>query len=79
MTKTELMLLVMTDGAPVLTGEQLAALRNIKRATLMNQIYARSCPVPMFRDGNEWFAHVSDVAAWIDAERERANGERQAA
>lgn len=69
----------MTGGAPVLTAAQFATLRNIKRVTLMNQIYARTCPVPMFRDGSEWFAHVSDVAAWLDAEREKAHGEREEA
>lgn len=78
MGKTELMLLVMTGGAPVLNLQQLASLRNIQRATLLNQIYSKACPIPVFKDGNEWFAHVSDVAAWIDEQRKQAHGQCEA-
>lgn len=63
------MLLVMTSGSPVLTLEQVATIRNISPRTLLNQIYSKECPINMWKDGGSWFAHVSDVASWIDAKR----------
>lgn len=66
------MLLVMTDGRPVMTLKEVAKLRNLTERSLLNQIYAESCPVPMWKDGGGWFAHVSDVATWIEEQREKA-------
>lgn len=63
------MLLVMTDGRPVMTAAEVAKLRNIEIRSLLNQVYAGTCPVKMWKDGAGWFAHVSDVAAWVEEQR----------
>jgi hypothetical protein len=70
--KTELALLMMTDGRPVMTLAELAKLRDIDPRTALNQIAAKRFPIPVFKDGAGWFAHVGDVARWLDAKREEA-------
>ena len=66
--KTELALL-MTYEKPVLTIEQVADMLGIGARTLENKIYANECPVPMFKLGSKWSAHVADIAAYIDGQR----------
>ncbi len=84
MTRTEIMLLLMTDGRPTLNVEEICGLLNVQRPSLMNRIYANKLPFAVFQiEGSaEWCAHVSDVAAHIDQQREEASkivdGERVA-
>lgn len=70
--KTEMALLLMTDGKPMMTLQQLAELRGIDYRTAQNQVAARRHPIPVWKDGVTYFAHVSDVARWIDEQREEA-------
>jgi hypothetical protein len=44
----------------------------IGERTLENKIYAADCPIPMFKIGNKFNAHIADVAKYIDAQREAA-------
>ena len=69
--KTELALLMLTDGRPSMTLEELARLRNIDPRTAMNQIHARRFPIPVWKDGAGYFAHVGDVAKWLTASASR--------
>lgn len=66
--KTEFALLL-TYEKPVMTLEQLAELMGVTSRTLENNIYAQKCPIPMFKLGNKWHGHVTDVAAYIDEQR----------
>lgn len=72
--KTELMLLITTDGAPTMTVSQVAKLLNIDPRTAQNKIYKKTLPFPMFKlgDSGDWVAHISDVAGYIDTQRESA-------
>jgi glutaredoxin 2 len=76
--KTELALLMLTDGRPSMKLEELAKLRNIDPRTAMNQIHAKRFPIPVWKDGAGYFAHVGDVAKWLDAQREQATRDSQA-
>lgn len=66
--KTELALLLTYDG-PTMTLEEVAELMGITPRSLENQIYAERCPIPLFKVGAKFKAHISDVAAYIDAQR----------
>lgn len=66
--KTEFALLLQYER-PVLTLEQVADLLQITPRSLENQIYAERCPIPMFKVGSKFAAHISDVAAYIDVQR----------
>lgn len=70
--KTEMMLLLQTDGQPTMTLAAVAALLGIGVRTAQNRIYANTMPFPMFQVGSEWRAHVSDVARYVDKQREDA-------
>jgi len=76
--KTELALL-MTYDKPIMSLEQVAELLGVGARTLENKIYAQECPVPMFKLGSKWSAHVADVAAYIDAQRAAATNLLQTA
>jgi Pyocin activator protein PrtN len=76
--KTELALLMLTDGRPSMTLEELAKLRNIDPRTALNQIHAKRFPIPVWKDGAGYFAHVGDVAKWLDGQREQAARDSQA-
>jgi predicted transcriptional regulator len=69
--KTELALLLVNEG-PIMPAKSVADLLGVTERTLENQIYAERCPVPMFKVGSKYAAHVSDVAAYIDAQRSAA-------
>lgn len=69
--KTELALLLQYEK-PTLSAAQVADLLDITERTLENQIYAEKCPIPMFKMGSKWVAHVTDVAAYIDRQRDDA-------
>lgn len=75
--KTELALLL-THNSPIMSAAEVADLLRITERTLENQIYEQRCPIPMFKLGSKYAAHISDVAAYIDAQRPRtqqaANG-----
>ena len=55
-----------------LTMEQLAEVLTMAKTTIYNQISAGTFPVPTYVDGNKRFADFRDVAAYLDACRERA-------
>ena len=75
--KTALALLLMTDGVPALNVEQIGKLLNIAPRTVQNRIYdkARPLPFPVWKEGGDHFAHVDDVAAYIDQRRAEASRE----
>ena len=72
--KTEMMLLIQTDGRPTLNLSEVASMLSIDPRTAQNKIYGRRMPFPMFKlgDSGDWVAHVSDVAKYIDEQREAA-------
>lgn len=76
--KTELALLL-THDRPTMTAAQVADLLGITERTLENQIYAARCPIPMFKMGSKFAAHIADVAAYIDAQRAEALKANEAA
>ena len=69
--KTELALLLIHDQ-PVMTLEAVADLMGLASRSLENKIYASECPIPMFKIGNKWHGHITDVAHYIDAQRAEA-------
>jgi hypothetical protein len=72
--KTELMLLIQTDGCPTMTVADMSKLLNLSPRSVQNRIYKKDMPFPVFKlaDSGEWVAHVSDVATHIDTQREEA-------
>lgn len=72
--KTELMLLIQTDGRPLMNLAEVSALLHIDPRTAQNKIYKRTMPFAMFKmgDSGDWVAHVSDVAQHIDEKRDEA-------
>ena len=72
--KTELMLLIQTDGRPTMTVADMSRLLNLTPRSVRNRIYKKDLPFPVFKlaDSGEWVAHVSDVAQHIDTQREEA-------
>jgi hypothetical protein len=52
----------------------MSALLSIDPRTAQNKIYKRSMPFPVFKlgDSGDWVAHISDVAQYIDSQREAA-------
>ncbi len=69
--KTELALLL-THDRPVMMADEVAELMGIGERTLENKIYPQSCPIPMFKLGSRYAAHINDVAKYIDAQRASA-------
>lgn len=67
--KTEFMLLSLTDGRPSMSLHEIAKLRGIDFRTAQNKVYDKTLGIPVWKDGGKWFAHVSDVAQWMDAQR----------
>lgn len=61
--------LLLQYGQPTMTLEEVADLMRLKPKTLENWHYERRCPFPMFKVGNQYHAHVSDVAEYIDTQR----------
>lgn len=72
--KTEMMLLIQTDGRPTLNLGEIASLLSISPRTAQNKIYEHRLPFPVFKlgDSGDWVAHISDVAKYIDEKREEA-------
>jgi hypothetical protein len=77
--KTELMLLIQTDGCPTMTVAEMSRLLNLSPRSVQNRIYKKDMPFPVFKlaDSGEWVAHVSDVAAHIDTQRSEAQKQMQ--
>lgn len=73
--KTELMLLLQTDGRPTMNLSEIAGLLNLDPRTVQNKIYAGRMPFPVFKLGvsGDWVAHISDVATYIDQQRAAAS------
>ncbi|MEP7101225.1 MAG: pyocin activator PrtN family protein [Burkholderiales bacterium] len=69
---TVLALLMLTEGRPSMTLGEMTKLRNIDPRTALNQIHAGRFPIPTWKDGAGYFAHVNDVAKWPDAKRQEA-------
>lgn len=69
--KTELALLL-THDSPTMTAAEVADLLGITERSLENQIYAQRCPIPMFKIGSKFAAHITDVAEYIDKQRAEA-------
>jgi len=57
---------------PRLDTDALAGFLGMGRSSLLNAISAERCPVPTYVDGARRFADFRDVAAHLDACRERA-------
>lgn len=54
-------------GTPILTMDQLADLLQYKdRKSLLDAISRETCKVPTFKEGKERFAHVAEVAKYLD-------------
>jgi hypothetical protein len=70
--KTELALLLMTDGEPVMPLRRVAKLLGIGERTAQNKVYDNSLGMPAFKLGADWVVHVEDVARHIDAQRAAA-------
>ena len=72
--KTELMLLIQTNGRPTMTVSDMGNLLNMTQRSVQNRIYKHAMPFPVFKlaDSGEWVAHISDVATHIDAQRAEA-------
>lgn len=75
--KTELMLLIQTDGNPLVSLKHMATLLNIGERSVLNKIYSHTMPFPVFQvaGSTAWSAHVQDVAKYIDELREKAQRE----
>lgn len=69
--KTELALLL-THDSPIMPAAEVAGLMGITERSLENRIYREDCPIPMFKVGNKFAAHITDVAAYIDSQRAAA-------
>jgi len=67
--KTVLALLMMNEGRPVMTLKDVADIMGITERTAENKVYAQEFPIPVFKLGSKWVAHVHDVANHIDAQR----------
>lgn len=76
--KTEFVLLAHYER-PTVTLEQLADFFQVTPRTMENMIYENKCPLVTFKIGNKWHAHVSDMAAYIDAQRAEALKAKEAA
>lgn len=72
--KTEMMLLIQTDGRPTLNLAEIAGLLSLDPRSAQNKIYKRQMPFPVFKLGasGDWVAHISDVAQYIDGQRDAA-------
>jgi hypothetical protein len=72
--KTELMLLIQTNGCPTMNVSDMGKLLNVTQRSVLNRIYKQAMPFPVFKlaDSGEWVAHVSDVASHIDTQRDQA-------
>ncbi|MFN7883091.1 MAG: pyocin activator PrtN family protein [bacterium] len=75
--KTELALLLMTDGEPVMPLRRVAKLLGIGERTAQNKVYDNSLGMPAFKLGADWVVHVEDVARHIDALRDSAKKEAE--
>jgi len=68
--KTDLYLLMLTEGRPIMSVDELAKLLGLNKRTLENRHYAQTLGIPLFKiEGGTLFAHVADVAAHIESQR----------
>jgi hypothetical protein len=55
-----------------LRPEQLAEVLGVTKPTLYNQFSGGTCPIPTYLENGKRYADYRDVAAYLDACRERA-------
>lgn len=71
--KTDLYLLMLTEGNPVMSIKQLADLLGLSQRTVENKHYRQDLSIPLFKiEGGGLFAHVSDVSKHIEDQRAAA-------
>lgn len=70
--KTFFALLLLLDGRPSMSLQEIADIRGIDFRTAQNKVYDGSLGIPVWKDCSQWFAHVEDVANWIDEQRAQA-------
>lgn len=73
--KTAFALMILTNGRPSMSLQEIADLRGMESQTAQNKVYDGSLGIPVWEDCNQWFAHVEDVANWIDAQRAQATAQ----
>lgn len=77
--KTEMALLLMTDGCPIMSLAEICKMLGIAERTAEQKIYAKTFPVLAFKAGSKWVVNVHDVAAYLDEQRAAALREAQSA
>lgn len=70
--RTDLYLLMLTEGRPFMRLDELAKLVNMTEPSLKNKIRDKRFAILTFRLDGELVAHVSDVAKYIEDERAAA-------
>jgi hypothetical protein len=66
------MLLKLTEGRPFMRQDELASLMGVTLDSLRNKLYAKRLPLVTFKLGGKMVVHVTDVAEYIDGQREAA-------
>ena len=69
--KTEYLLLAQF-GKPVIGLKDLSSIIGLTEGTIQKKYYEGTMPFPIFKLCNSLCAHVSDVAEYIDRERDAA-------
>lgn len=65
-------LLLVEKYGPLLYLDDMADVLNKEPGTIKNMVYAGTMPFRTTKEGKDHVAHYADVAAFIDATRERA-------
>lgn len=66
------MMILMEKYGPRMTIAQIADALSVSEKTVRNRIARREFPIPVYPDFGSTFADARDVAAYLDACRERA-------
>jgi hypothetical protein len=70
--RTDLALLLLTDGEPTMPLTRVAKMMRISERTALNKVYDNTLGMPAFKLGADWVVHVSDLAAHIETKRDEA-------
>lgn len=68
----------MVGGKLVLNVEEVASVLGIAKGTVYNRVNAGTFPIPMRKQGTQWFADARDIAEHIDSLRAEARKEFEA-